>query len=50
MKRVQSAKQVQRDNTSKPDAFVSVKNKITAKSLAEVAEANEADETQHSIV
>lgn len=48
LKRVQSAKQVQRDSKPQPDAFVSAKNKVR---LADVAEsANEHDLTQHSIV
>ena len=49
MKRVQSAKQVERDNEPKPDAFVSAKNRIPTKSLTAVQEANEHDETNISI-
>ena len=49
MKRVQSAKKVERDNEPKPDAFVSAKNRIPSKSLTAVQEANENDETNISI-
>ena len=38
MKRVQSAQQVKRDNTPKPDAFKSQKNSVKPSQLSEVKE------------